>query len=106
MEGVVLLLVFNQKESRQLRIHGLYSTETAAIVLRFEYRVVRLHGDIDGDFTFDRQFGFKSTVPQPCDGSLSGWKGKFICRANAWPLFGKVWVLRWVSESNSPQPKA
>ncbi len=72
MEGVVLLLVFNQKESRQSVIHGLYSTETAAIVLRFEYRVVRLHGDIDGDFTFDRQFGFKSTVARKfnCDSTV------------------------------------
>jgi len=32
-----------------------------------EYRVVRLHRDIDGGFTFEGQFDFKSTVPQPRD---------------------------------------
>lgn len=55
-------MVVNQKELRQLRIIGLYSIETAVIVVRFEYRVVRLHGDIDGGFTFDGQIGFKLTV--------------------------------------------
>jgi hypothetical protein len=53
--GIPLLLVVNQKELRQLRIIGLYSIETAVIV-------VRLNGDIDGGFTFDGQIGFKLTV--------------------------------------------
>lgn len=61
--GIPLLLVLNQKELRPLRILGLYSIEKAAIVLRFEYKVVRLHGDIDGGFTFEGQFDFNSTVP-------------------------------------------
>jgi hypothetical protein len=60
--GIPLLLVVNQKELRQLRIIGLYSIETVVIAVRFEYRVVRLHGDIDGGFTFDGQIGFKLTV--------------------------------------------
>ena len=28
---------------------------------------MRLHRDIDGGFTFEGQFDFKSTVPQPRD---------------------------------------